>query len=160
MNRCCPLSMTLPVSGSIQERARPPRYGRASKRRTRAPFSARRVAAARPAKPPPTTMTSGLFAGSPCMLRADLAQRPGAQRHTELLQARDRDAPLEHTELPAFDASEELQVDGPHDLRGQKTLSVGLRKEQGRSLEMKVGPGRLLPHEGEERRRAFPREKL
>src|SRR3989441_156559 len=160
MNRCCPLSTTLPVSGSIQERARPPRWGRASRRRARAPFSARRVAAARPAKPPPTTMTSGLFPASPCILRTDLAERPRAERHAELLEARNRDAALEHPELPAFDASQQPQIDGPHDLCGQEALPVGFGKETGRALKVQMGPRRLPPHERQEGRRALPPEEL
>src|SRR5258705_2519194 len=117
MNRCCPLSTTLPVSGSIQDRARPPRYGLASRTRTRAPSWTRSVAAASPAKPPPTTMTSGLFSATAAILGADLAQDPGAQRHAQLLQARYRDAAFEDPELPSFDPSQKFQVDGPHHLR-------------------------------------------
>src|SRR2546426_351031 len=160
MNRCCPLSTTLPVSESIHERARPPRCGRASRRSVRAPFSARSVAAASPAKPPPTTMTSGFFPAPPGILRPDLAERPGAERHAELLEARDRDAALEHPELAAFDASQQPQIDGPHDLRSQETLPVGLGKEPGRALKVPVGTRRLPPHESQEGRRALPLEEL
>src|SRR2546427_1230638 len=160
MNRCCPLSTTLPVSELIHERARPPRWGRASRRSVRAPFSARSVAAASPAKPPPTTMTSGFFPAPPGILRPDLAERPRAERHAELLDARDRDAALEHPELAALDASQQPQIDGPHDLRGQEALPVGLGKESGRALKVSVGPRRLPPHERQEGRRALPPEEL
>src|SRR6266581_226605 len=162
MNRCWPLSTTLPVSGSTKDRARPPRCGRASRTRTRAPSSARSVAAARPANPPPTTIASGILPRPACMtgLTSDFAQRPGAQGDTELLQARHGDAPLEHPEIPPLDTSEELQVDGPHHLRGDETGAIGLRQEAGRAVKVAVGPFRLAPHEIEIARSALPAQKL
>src|SRR5439155_20961509 len=122
MDRCWPWSTTLPVSGSTKDRARPPRWGRASRTRTRAPSSARSVAAARPANPPPTTIASGIVPKPACMtgLSSDFAQRPGAQGDPELLQARHGDAALEHPEIPPLDTSEELQVEGSHQRRGRE----------------------------------------
>src|SRR5256712_4711312 len=105
-------------------------------------------------------MTSGFFPAPPGILRPDLAERPGAERHAELLEARDRDAALEHPELAAFDASQQPQIDGPHDLRSQEALPVGLGKESGRALKVPVGPRRLPPHESQEGRRALPLEEL
>src|SRR5437899_10579129 len=149
MNRCWPLSTTLPVSGSTKDRARPPRWGLASRTRTRAPSSARRVAAARTANPPPTTIASGIFPKPACMtgLSSDFAERPGAQGDPELLQTRHGDTPLEHPEIPPLDTSEELQIDGPHHLRGDETRAIGLRQEAGRAVEVAVGPLSLAPHE-------------
>src|SRR2546428_6986574 len=162
MNKCWPLSTTLPVSGSTKDRARPPRWGLASRTRTRAPSSARSVAAARPANPPPTTTASGIFPKPASMtgLSSDFAQRPGAQGDPELLQARHGDAALEHPEIPPLDSCEELQVDRPHHLRSDETGAIGLRQEAGRAVEVPVGPLRLAPHEIQVARRAFTAQKL
>src|SRR5256885_5088481 len=157
MNRCCPLSTTLPVSGSTKDRARPPRWGRASRTTTRAPSSARSVAAASPANPPPTTIASGILPGPASMagLSPDLAERPGPQRHSELLQTWNGDATLEHPELPPLDAPEKLEVDRPHDFRRHETRAIGLRQEQGRAPEVVVRPLGLTSHEIQEGRRAL-----
>src|SRR5437773_6825829 len=162
MNRCCPLSTTLPVSGSTNDRARPPRWGRASRTTTRAPSSARSVAAARPANPPPTTIASGISPEPACMaeLDPDFAERPGAQGDPKLLQTRHGDAALEHPELPPLDASEEFQIDGPHHLRGHKTRAIGLRQEAGCALEVPVGPFGLPPHEIQVGGCALPAQEL
>ena len=52
---CCPLSSSVPVSGSWKENARPPRYSLRSIRVTEMPRSTSEHAAARPARPPPIT---------------------------------------------------------------------------------------------------------
>jgi hypothetical protein len=66
---CWPLSTIDPVTGSLQERARPPSWGRPSSTVTLAPASARAVAAASPANPPPTTTASGAPDGRPFIVR-------------------------------------------------------------------------------------------
>src|SRR5262245_13329061 len=138
MNRCCPLSITLPVSGSTNERARPPRCGLASRTTTRAPSAASRVAADSPANPPPITIASRIAPEPEGMGRSgsDFAERPGAQHHSKLLQARHADPSLEHAEIPPLDAPEEPQIDRPHDLRRHESRPVRPGQEPVRALEV------------------------
>src|SRR5262245_18861750 len=160
-----PLSTTSPVTGSGNEYARPPRNGRRSRRVTRAPPRASRTAAARPAKPPPTTATCGGVTRdpSPALPRepvqdAEVRPDPGGDGEPRLLGTRQADLRSEDVVLPEHDATEKLLVDEPHRLGGGERLPVLLPDQEARPPVVPARARALERHHLAERRRAVADE--
>src|SRR5881394_776448 len=106
MNRCWPLSTSSPFS--LKEYARPPRCGFLSSTSTLRPLSASATAHESPAKPPPSTMTSGVS--------EPMAVEPGLQREERLAPAGQARLLEQHAELARLDLVEEALIDVGHRL--------------------------------------------
>src|SRR5262245_10423690 len=160
-----PLSTTSPVTGSGNEYARPPRNGRRSRSVTRAPPRASRTAAARPAKPPPTTATCGGVTRDPSTALprepvedAEVRPDPGGDGEPCFLRARQPDLRSEDVVLPEHDAAEELLVDETHRLGGRERLPVLLGDQEARPPVVLACARALERHHLPERRRAVADE--
>src|SRR5688572_11589104 len=147
---CWPLSTRSPVEGSTNADARPPGEGRASSTRTRTPFSARAVAALRPANPAPMTMTSLVNDSAarllPCLhpvfrsSNSEQCLEPQAQGDHRALRPRHPDPRAENIVAPALDALQDLEVDAAHDLGRHETARILRRQVVGRAAIVVVRP--------------------